>query len=708
MKTPKDTIIREVIKTHYSEPFFTAGRILPDGGTPISFSGKFGVSEGQVVTLSGRWSNHPKYGRQFEADSVSLTIPPTLEGMMHYIRRDKHFKGIGPVYAEKLVTYCFEQHKGDMDTMVSNGIKEVGKVLSIPESAIETFSEAWKEFSDINSERTFLASFELTPHQIDEIMSIKPSIVGLIQENPYLISDHLAGWGFKKCDEVAMKLGISKTHAGRVRAGIEHTVKESINSGNTWIEASTLLKDAEKLLIMDTFDSMERIKSEAFKLIEEETLVNVQTAGKNCITYKWMHNAEAVIHDTFTQTEFVRKPIDIDIPDGLTDGQRDAFIKAFEWPYSIISGGAGTGKTHVVGQIVTAMQQIGKGVILAAPTGKAARRMSELLMERYGQNVGASTIHRLLGYNGTEFLEDEVPGDTIILDEFSMVDVELFFALLSRMKPEQRLILVGDHNQLPSVGPGSILRDLISYDEIPATILDQVMRQAGILKTNSMAVLEGKVGKTDENVAEWIVFDQYGMAETMALPLRDMVMQHIPTQFDIDIFTDLQVITPTHKGAVGTKGLNDLFQKAFNEATPSRKDSKLKGFHVGDKVMQTKNDYNLGIMNGTQGLVTSIGDKSMEVDFFGVEKIEISESKQFDNLRLSYAITCHKAQGSEWPVVIVVLHKSHFFADRNWLYTAVTRASKTCIIMGDVWGIRQAARKDSAERRNTFLDLWNE
>jgi exodeoxyribonuclease V alpha subunit len=282
-----------------------------------------------------------------------------------------------------------------------------------------------------------------------------------------------------------------------------------------------------------------------------------------------------------------------------------------------------------------------------------------------------------------------------------MVDVPLMAALMKRIDFDKtRLVLVGDHNQLPPVGPGNILRDLLDHQLAPSAILTRVHRQAGLLKQNSCAVLGGKIAPKAGVEHGWIVIDQFKAADQISLYLRDLIRDHIPRRMGYDPLRDVQIITPMHKGPLGTREINKKLQYLFHGAV-NEKDK----FAIGDKVIQTKNDYALDIMNGTMGFVVERIDKDLIVEFEGVGQKTI-DSENVRNLQLAYCLTAHKAEGSEFPCVIVLCHKSHYFADRNWLYTAVTRASKTCILIGDAWGLRRAAGKNLTVQRRTFLGKW--
>ncbi len=287
----------------------------------------------------------------------------------------------------------------------------------------------------------------------------------------------------------------------------------------------------------------------------------------------------------------------------------------------------------------------------------------------------------------------------MIVDEVSMIDVPLMYELLKRIDLNRtRLILVGDQNQLPPVGPGNILRDLIHQNLVPAVVLTEVVRQAGLLKINCTGILAGRIAPSATAEQGWLVVDDFKAPEQFQTYLRDLVLTYIPEHLKFDAVRDVQILTPQHKGPLGTQSINRIMQFLLHGDVQTR-------FVPGDKVIQTQNDYELGVMNGTIGYVVEVIDGACKVLFDGEDAKEVS-GEQLLHLQLAYALTAHKAQGSEFPCVIVLCHKSHFFADRNWLYTACTRAAQTCILVGDQWGMQNAAKKNQTLDRRTLLSKW--
>ncbi len=380
----------------------------------------------------------------------------------------------------------------------------------------------------------------------------------------------------------------------------------------------------------------------------------------------------------------------------------------------MISGGAGSGKSYTVAALTKIYGEEDLRVVLAAPTGKAAQRIEELSGRR------ASTIHRLLGFDGKSFArgpEDPIIADVVIVDEVSMVDVPLAWHLFRSIHLERTaVVLVGDHNQLPPVGPGSLLRDLVETRAVPTVVLDQVVRQAGVLKENSIAVLAGQVRKTSELEASgrraWYLVDQFTEPDDAQHFLLKLFETVLSERLGFDLRDDIQVLTPTHKGPLGTRALNLALQrliqaKLWGVEAPIPKPGRRPQLLVHDKVIQTRNNYTLGVMNGAVGTVTEVAsDGSLRITFEGMPVNIKSGSPNRSDIELAYALTIHKAQGSEFPCAVVVVHKSHsFMHHRNLFYTGVTRAKEAVVIVGDHWSIANCAKKRHLNARKTFLSL---
>jgi len=530
----------------------------------------------------------------------------------------------------------------------------------------------------------------------------------------------ISGFGFKRVDKIARKMGTPKDLPSRIRAGIHYCILAALDDGDCWVEYEDLLDRANTLLVMDTLDSRDVIERHLEALIADERLT-CHPFERLVVADPEIHRMERELADVL-RTASRPNPHAVAEQDGLLDAegaelnpeQRAAVKNALSYSISLMTGGAGSGKTYAVSTIASIADLLELRVVLAAPTGKAAKRLEQVVGHE------ASTIHRLLGFNGHTYSRDAlnpIEADILVIDEVSMVDVPLAWRLFQATNREKTaVVLVGDHNQLPPVGPGNLLRDLAKSRAIPITVLTRIIRQAGELKENSTAILAGEVRPTSEVKSgarrPWYVIDKFtdaGDLRRMLLLLFDEVLRE---RLGFDLVRDVHVLTPTHKGPLGTVELNIELQrllqrKLFQFDVPDVEAGHRPRLYPGDKVIQTRNDYELGVMNGSMGTVVSADPKDgLVVDFDG-RPVEIkSGSDALGNIQLAYATSIHKVQGSEFPCAVVVAHKSHsFMHHRNLLYTAVTRAKKSVIILGDRWGIEHCAQKRQVDQRNTFLSF---
>ncbi|MDP8227963.1 MAG: AAA family ATPase, partial [Candidatus Electryoneaceae bacterium] len=396
----------------------------------------------------------------------------------------------------------------------------------------------------------------------------------------------------------------------------------------------------------------------------------------------------------------------------LNEDQRQAVLTALSSRIVVITGGAGSGKTFTIGALTNIYLSQNKSVILTAPTGKAAMRMQETI------GVQASTIHRLLQYNGVTFeIEEPLQADLIVVDEVSMVDITLAYHLFQNIDLEKTaVVLVGDHNQLLSIGPGNILRDLIETRLVPCVILNQIVRQAGILKANSTAILQGKVHKTAPESTNgrgpWYLIEQFTDALDIQRFIVDLYENILSERLGFDLLRDVQLLTPTKKGPLGTVELNTLLQqviqkKLFGVNVIPPKPGRRPSFYPHDRVIQIKNNYTFSVFNGSLGIIEAVNsDSGLRIDFDGnIVEIE-PDSQEKNDVALAYALTIHKVQGSEFPCTISIIHKAHtFMHNKNLFYTAVTRSQQCAVIIGDRWGLRNCAKKRLMTKRRTLLSM---
>ena len=641
-------------------------------------------------------------------------------GLANYLANNPDIKGIGPAKARMIA----DRFGDNFERVLIDTPEQIAEVAHVPLSVIHDLRDLWFETSQTNAALTALSAYGLTHHQVTTLVKkLGNNAVGIIERDPYVIVREIEGFGFKKVDKIARQVGIAKEDPNRIRAGLLYCIDSALDQGDCWVEYEELLDRANTLLVMDCLDSRARIESQLDDLIDNGMLTYYAADCRFLVAKPVIRQMEEELAEILAEGAnpnmclgseiIVQEEIKLLEP-CLNPKQLDAAVNVPMYTISLISGGAGSGKTFTVSAIAKYCDKHDQRVVLCAPTGKAAKRMEETT------GRSAQTIHRLLGFNGKTYsrnADNPIQADVLIVDEISMLDVPLAWRLFQAIDLEYTgIVLVGDHNQLPPVGPGNILRDLIDSRLLPTTILDDVVRQAGILKENSIAILRGEVPKTPQkdhaDHGAWYVVDQHSKSEDVQQFILDLFEHTLPEKLGFDILRDVQVLTPTHKGPLGTMELNVKLQELIQwklwgnavSPTPPNRRPKL---YVNDKVIQTRNNYELGVMNGAMGIVRAItvdGSVSIEFDDRMVD-IEAGSPHRND-IQLAYALTIHKCQGSEFPCSIVVAHKSHsFMHHRNLLYTGVTRASKTAIIVGDRWGIANCANRMQVDARKTFLSL---
>ena len=709
-------------RVYYAGPKFSAGRLLTPTGEEIQFAGNLFARENQPVVLLGSWSTHPKFGRQFKVDAMEYNLELDPEGLIHYLANHPQIKGIGPAKARIIV----EKFGDAFEQTLIDEPESIARAARLPEDAAQRLREEWLKNRSVNNLLAWLSAFGLTHHQVTTLVDkLGGNCLDVLKQDPYILIREIRGFGFKKVDKIARKLGTPKDHPPRIRAGLQYCVREALDSGHCWIEYEDLVDQANLLLVMDALDSRIRIEKALDELIDEKALACDSHGGRFVVALPEIIRMESELADLFGRAEesnphfksienlnaLIRR-----CAATLNEKQLEAVRSAMSHSISLISGGAGSGKSYTVSVINAICEECDLSVVLSAPTGKAAKRLEEV------SGRSGTTIHRLLGYDGKSFArnrENPLDADVLIVDEFSMVDVLLAWHLFEAVDLSRTaVVLVGDHNQLPPVGPGNILRDLIASRAVATVVLDKVVRQAGVLKENCTAVLNGEVRKTSEMSAggcrDWYMVDQF----TDPMAGRAFLLELFETRLEtlgFDIIRDVQVLTPTHKGPLGTKELNEALQrliqkKLWNIEVPPVQPGRRPQLFKHDKVIQTRNNYDLNVMNGAIGQVVEVlANGTLVIDFDGMAVQIAKGSADLQDLQLAYSLTIHKTQGSEFPCSVVVIHKSHsFMHHRNLFYTGVTRARRTAIVLGDHWGIHNCAKRCQVDDRRTFLALFLE
>jgi len=704
----------------YSSPQFSAGRLRTDSGDTVSFAGALMVRRHDPVVLHGTWERHPKFGRQFKVAHFAFDQRLGPEGLAHYLANHPDIKGIGPVKARRIV----EAFGDDFDRVIDEEPERIAAVAKAPLESVQALRTEWLRTRTLNASLTWLASFELTHHQMTALIEkFGNAVVTVLKTDPYLLVREVPSFGFKRVDVVARKMGTPKEQPSRIRAGVVHCVAERLDQGDCWVDYEELIELANALLVMDVDDSRERIEETLDALIADGTLACASLGGRFLVAQPRIHQMEHDLAQVFTDRRrpnphFAEDNVERVVTAAagkLNEPQRRAMDAAARHNLVLVSGGAGSGKTFTVAAITRLYEESGLKVVLAAPTGKAAKRIEQVVGRE------AFTLHRLLGFNGKAFTagpESPLQADVIIVDEVSMVDVPLAWQLFRAVDLEKTcVVLVGDHNQLPPVGPGNLLRDLIERQPIPTVVLDQIVRQAGVLKENSIAVLSGDVRRTADEGPDgrppWIIVNRLSDvldAQRYVLELFESVLVE---RLRFDLLADVQLLTPTRRGPLGVEALNVQLQrlvqkKLWGVDVAAPRPGRRPEFLLHDRIIQMRNNYDLGVMNGAIGIVTSMGPRRGELRVrFDDREIEFTpENEGARDLALAYALTIHKAQGSEFPCAVLVIHKAHsFMHHRNLFYTGVTRARQVAIVVGDLWGMRNCAEKEQVERRKTFLSV---
>ncbi|MHB1000785.1 MAG: SF1B family DNA helicase RecD2 [Armatimonadota bacterium] len=721
-KHKSDTRLRGCVENvYYSCPTFSAGRIRTKTGDRVPFAGRIFAQEEDRLILCGKWKEHQKYGLQFEAESMEYDQELDIDGLTNYIAKHPDIKGIGPSKARIIA----EKFGDDFDRYLSEEPETIAQVAHVPIETIKLLHDIWEETRSVNQAMVALSGFELSHNQVIALVKkFGNAAAGLLRSDPYSITRMIPGFGFKRIDRIARdKLFVPKDSPERIRSGIIYCVEEALNQGDCWVEYEDLLNKANTLLVLDSLDSKEQIEKALDLLIEEKELSCYSADSRFLVAKPQIREMEEHLAKVLQQGKYMHPSfmtrlgleemiefVERNAP-RLNHGQTLAVTAALRHRITLISGGAGSGKTFTISALVGICQEHDLNVVLTAPTGKAAKRMEEVV------GIEAKTIHRLLGYNGESFSDVMIDADVVIVDEASMICIPLAWHLFRAIDlTRTAVVLVGDHNQLPPVGPGNLLRDMIKSRVVPTVILESVVRQAGELKENSTAVLHGEVRDTSEKKSDgrraWYVMDKFTDAGKAKDVLQQLFEEALSDRLGFDIIRDVQVLTPTHKGPLGTRELNIMLQQVIQRKlwdeyvtpTPPGRRPKLM---LRDKVIQTRNNYTTGVMNGTIGFVVDIDDEdTITIDFDGTKVSYEKGAPELQNIQLAYALSIHKGQGSEFPCSIVIVHKSHsFMHHRNLLYTGVTRASESVIIIGDRWGINNCAKIRQVEERKTFLSL---
>ena len=657
---------------------------------------------GSVLSLEGFWKVDSKYGRQFSVEKWEETLPATVYGIEKYLGSGL-IKGIGPKFAKRIV------QKFGKDTL--DIIEETPDLLidveGIGQVRVERIKKGWQEQKEIKNIMLFLQSHEVsTSHATKIFKTYGSESIHIVQENPYRLADDIWGIGFKTADMIATKMGIEKDRFIRLRSGILYTLNKLSENGHCYAEREQLVRAAVELLEVEdaeleiTLDEMLRT-SDVIKDEEAIYLPAFFFSESGCARrlHKLLTAERNIRFDTKQVLEQVKEGKNIT----YDEVQLEAIGMAVSSKVMVLTGGPGTGKTTTTLGIISAYKSAGCKIILAAPTGRAAKRMSE------ATGMEAKTIHRLLEYKPPEGYqrneENPLTGDVLILDECSMIDIILMYNLLKALPEHMTLILVGDTDQLPSVGAGNVLKDIIDAGSIPVIRLTRIFRQAlgSRIIMNAHRINKGEAIDMRGGRDSDFFFAEEETNEGIVDRLVRYCTKNLPDYYHVDALQDIQVLTPMQRGIVGASNLNQVLQKAMNpEGAALHRGGTY--YRIHDKVMQIRNDYDKEVFNGDIGTIVRVDmeERELTVHFDGREVIY--DVTELDELVLAYATTIHKAQGSEYPIVVMPFSMSHFvMLQRNLLYTGVTRAKKILVLIGEKKAVFYAIKNEKTAERNTKL-----
>ena len=703
------------------------------------------VNPGEWLRLSGRWINHPEYGRQFIAEQCEQALPATVEGIKRYLGSGM-IRGVGKVMAERIVAK-FGEATLDIIDQEPDRLQEI---LGIGPKRIKSIKKAWQEQKAIKDVMVFLQSHGVSTHLAIKIYKkYEDDSLQVVQSTPYRLVQDIHGIGFKTADKIAQALGLAHDDPGRIEAGIAYTLNRMVEEGHVYVPQGELEPEAAEILglekekvttIIEALESDEFIKRDT---ITYEIDGNEQNDGQPPA----VHEERAVYLTPFYYSEIgvtnrVRRMIDHpttrlhtlknqlasaaspqspisslqslistlqsanSAPVRLAPQQLEAIHTAITNKVTILTGGPGTGKTTTLRALLDLLDQGGHNYVLAAPTGRAAKRLSEATGRE------AKTIHRLLEFKPGEGFgrheQNPIDADMVVIDETSMLDLVLANTLLKAIGPDSHLLLVGDVDQLPSVGAGDVLRDLIDSEVAAVVRLQTIFRQAAdsLIVQNAHRINQGQMPLTPKDARDFFLFVKPDPDELVEL-LVDIVKNRIPHKFGLHPIDDIQVLSPMYNGSAGVNNLNEKLQATLNPPSSRKPERRLSGrsFRAGDKVMQTVNNYDKNVYNGDIGRVTAIDpiQQTMTVSVDGAPVVY--DFLEADELTHAYAVSVHKSQGAEYPCVVMpVLTQHYMMLQRNLLYTAVTRAKRLVVLVGTKRAIGIAVRNNRVAERHSALD----
>ncbi len=722
---PKDNnqLIAHVEHVTFHDPAsgYTVAQVLPSGDekTVTVVGNLMGPSPGMVLRMTGHWTEHARFGRQFKVERFEALSPVTVEGIESYLGSGT-IKGIGRAMARRLVDRFGEKTL----TVIDGEPERLMEVSGIGAKKAAAIREAWQTQQAGRQVMLFLQSHGVSSTYAAKILrQYGPDTIRVVKDNPYALADDIFGIGFLIADAIAAKLGLAKDSPRRLQAGIRYTLQRLADAGHLYCPYESLVTQAADLLRADggaVADAIAALARERLIVIErlDDQSPDHDEAGK-AVFLSMYHACETLIAGRLRQLCTTAKSRTFADPARALDWvqarlgleldphQREAVEGALVQKVLVITGGPGTGKTTIVQAITRIYAHRMARILLAAPTGRAAKQL--------GDTTGrsASTIHRLLEYNPREGgfqrnRHNPLDADLLVIDEVSMIDTVLMYHLLQAVPDPTTLILVGDVNQLPSVGPGSLLEDILRSRTIPLVRLRQIFRQArrSRIVTNAHRINDGKMPDltppAQDTVTDFYFIEQEDPEKILGTIIT-LVSERIPRRFHFDPVEEVQVLTPMHRGVVGARNLNTRLQEALNpqEAVVSRGEHR---FGAHDKVMQLRNNYDKQVFNGDIGRILDIDPHRRSVAIQHDRRTVDYDFEELDEISLAYAVSVHKSQGSEFPAVVIPVTTQHYLLlQRNLIYTAITRARRLVVLVGSKRALAMAVRNNAPRKRYTRL-----
>lgn len=721
-------VIEEVVFRNENNGYTVARLNTSDG--PVTIVGNAAViNQDEMVEIEGEWVYHEKFGEQIQFKNIKTTIPSTLKGIENYLA-----SGLLPYVGPKTAKNIVKRFGMDSLEIIQYNPEELKEIPGIGEKKLEKISQAYEEHRELRDIMVYLQQYDISVKSGIKIYKKYGSeTINMISENPYRLSEDVYGIGFKTADNIARKMGISFESPFRIEAGLKYTMMSSAGEGHCYLPKEELLSKTSDMLEVDIdlVDDMLR------ELALNRNFHISNDLNNEIVYYMPFHVAENNVATKIVELSKVEfKEVEINIEKHIKEIGEEENIKfgkkqilaieeSLDSGVVVITGGPGTGKTTTINAIIKIYEDLDLKVVLAAPTGRASKRMTETTGKE------SKTIHRLLEFSYLEedmaFNKDEdspIEGDVVIIDEASMIDILLMNSLLKAIDPGTRLILVGDIDQLPSVGAGNVLKDIINSESVNVVKLDEIFRQAekSMIVINAHRINKGEKPILNEKDKDFYFINTNKPEDTLKT-IIGLNKDRLPNFYNVDPTQDIQVLTPMKRGDVGTNSLNKHLQAALNPKSQDKEEKKMGNeiFRTGDKIMQIKNNYNIewrsiknglevdkgeGVFNGDFGYISDIDNEagSMIVLFDDEREVEYSFN-QLDELQLAYATTVHKSQGSEFPIIIMPIHWGPpMLLTRNLIYTAITRARQLVVLVGESKFLQMMINNNKIEKRYSSLD----